>query len=186
MPATVLLVCTGNICRSPMAEHLLRHALGDTPLTFRSAGTIARPGEPMSRHAVTVLADRGIDGSDFRATRLDEHAVAGADIVVGMAHEHRAAAVTLRPALLNRAFTLAELSRICADVDEDEVKHGPLDERFMSLVRLAATRRTNTLPADPMADDLPDPIGLPLPEYEKCATTIDSLLRPVLDVLTAS
>jgi protein-tyrosine phosphatase len=184
MPATVLLVCTGNICRSPMAEHLLRAGLGDTPLTFRSAGTIARPGEPMSRHAVTVLAERGIDGRGFRATRLDERAVEGVDIVVGMAREHRAAAVTLRPALLNRAFTLAELSRICADVEVNELAAGPLDERLMTLVRLAASRRTNTLPADPMADDVPDPIGLPLPEYEKCAATIASLLQPVLALLT--
>ena len=114
MPVDVLLLCTGNLCRSPLAEHLLRARLAGRGIAhevaIRSAGTLARRGDPMHPHALAVLAARGIDGSGFQTTPLDERAVAGADVVVGMAREHRAAAVSLRPALVNGAFTLGELA----------------------------------------------------------------------------
>jgi protein-tyrosine phosphatase len=186
--AQILLVCTGNLCRSPMAEHLLRVSLDARDvdgIIVRSAGTLGYAGDLMHRNTLAVLADRGIDGSAFRVTHLDEAAVADVDVVIGMAREHRAAAVTLRPALLNRAFTLAELSRICADIDPAEVDGAGPAERLLPLARLAASRRTNTLPADPADDDLPDPIGQPKQEYVVCADTIESLLSPIVGLLQA-
>ena len=171
-----------------MMERLMRHELsrrakGDATLQIRSAGTLARPGEEMHRHALTVLANQGLDGSDFRTTWLTEAAVADVDVVVGAAREHRAAAVRLRPALLNRAFTLAELARITAAIGPTTLPGSTVDERFLELVRRAAARRGETRPDDPTADDLRDPIGQPKRDFERCAQDVAERLSPIIDLL---
>ncbi|HEY3023853.1 MAG TPA: hypothetical protein VGK11_09480, partial [Actinomycetota bacterium] len=80
--AQVLLVCTGNICRSPMAEALLRSALerrlgGRTP-SIGSAGTIARDGAPAMPEAVEAAAELGVDVSGHSARRLRPEDIGGA------------------------------------------------------------------------------------------------------------
>ena len=73
MTFRVLVVCTGNICRSPMAEHLLRAGLaarGVEGVEVSSAGTHGLVGEPVQQHASAVLTERGIDHSAFAARRL--------------------------------------------------------------------------------------------------------------------
>jgi protein-tyrosine phosphatase len=183
VPATVLFVCTGNWHRSPIAEHLLRARLaehGVDDIAVRSAGTVARSGYGLPEETVAVLADRGIDGSEFRTTYLDEAALADVDVVIGAAREHRAAAVTLRPALLNRAFTLHELERICRTIDPGEITAEAPADRLRELARLAASRRTHTLPDDPTLDDLEDPIGQPMPAFVACAETVDAALGAVV------
>lgn len=186
MPATVLIVCTGNLHRSPIAEHIFRAALTDTGIrdvTIRSAGTVARGGDPMPAETREVLAGRGIDGAAFRTTYLDDSAVADVDLLIGAAREHRSAAVTLRPALLNRAFTLFELGRICQDLDGSDLVAGSADERVRELSRVAAARRTHSLPADPAADDLPDPIGQPMSAFVQCAAAVEQAMAPVVRLL---
>lgn len=85
----LLFVCTGNICRSPMAEGLLRHQLGaESPWVVRSAGTFAVEGVPASAHAIRVLAGRGIDLRRHRSRQLTLGLVREADIVVAMAQQH--------------------------------------------------------------------------------------------------
>jgi protein-tyrosine phosphatase len=184
----ILFVCTGNLCRSPLMEYLLRDELarrgvGPDVLEIRSAGTHARDDEPMHRHSLAVLADRQLDGSGFSTDWLTDSVLADVDVVIGASREHRAAAAGLRPALLNRSFTLAEISRIAATVDRSELPDGGVVERLTALVPLAASRRTQTLPEDPTADDLFDPLGGPLEDFVACAATIDRLLAPVIRLL---
>jgi protein-tyrosine phosphatase len=183
---TLLFVCTGNMCRSPLMERILREGLrarGITDIDVISAGTHAYDGDPMHRHADVVLTQRGIVASDFAGRYLTEKVLADVDIVVGASREHRSAAVRLRPALLNRAFTLRELARICATLDEAELPAGPPSERLTALVRLAAARRTMTLPANPADDDLIDPLNGPVEDFATCAVAVDDLLRPLLDLV---
>ncbi|MCW2614387.1 MAG: Tyrosine phosphatase, partial [Frankiales bacterium] len=111
----VLHVCTGNICRSPMAERLMRAGLAERlgadadRFVVESAGTWGHSGSPMEAHAHTTLASYGVDGADFRARELVAEHVAGADLVLGATREHRAAAVVLHPRAASRTFTLREL-----------------------------------------------------------------------------
>jgi len=93
-PGHILVVCTGNICRSPMAEGLLKHALaGQTgplqKLKVLSAGVAARPGEPISENSVVALKKAGIDISGQHSRALTQDLLDGALVVFGMTESHR-------------------------------------------------------------------------------------------------
>ena len=79
----ILFVCTGNICRSPMGEALLRHSLtaagADHPVA--SAGTHAMDGGPATGHGIEVLGDRGIDLTGHLSRHLNAEIVDGADLI---------------------------------------------------------------------------------------------------------
>lgn len=94
-PGHILIVCTGNICRSPMAEGLLKHALAGQPeplksLRVVSAGVAARTGEPISENSVTALKKTGIDISGRHSRALTQELLDGALAVFGMTESHRA------------------------------------------------------------------------------------------------
>jgi protein arginine phosphatase len=90
---TILLVCTGNICRSPLAAALLQRALsrrGVEGVDVSSAGTGAWDGAPVSEGAYLVGLERGLDLSSHRARLLTRELVEGADLILTMARHHRA------------------------------------------------------------------------------------------------
>jgi protein-tyrosine phosphatase len=100
----VLVTCSGNSCRSPMAEHLLRAALAaraDGPdwllPDVRSAGTQALPGQHASAHAVSVLGELGLDLSDHATRALTPERVAAVDLVLCMGSGHVEAVRRLIP-----------------------------------------------------------------------------------------
>jgi protein-tyrosine phosphatase len=183
----VLHVCTGNICRSPMAERLMRSGLdrrlGPDAGRFvvESAGTWGHSGSPMEPHAVTTLQLFGVDGSDFRARELVAEHVAGADLVLTATREHRASAVVLQPRAASRTFTLREFARLAGAVDALEAAD-PV-ERARELVRAAAGRRGLVPPASPRDDDLADPYQGPASGFETCADLVAASLRGPLDLL---
>jgi protein-tyrosine phosphatase len=165
-----------------MMQTLLTAAVDDT-IAVRSVGTLARGGDPMHPHSLQVLGERGIDGSDFQTTRLTESVVAEVDVVIAAAREHRAAAVSLAPRVVGRAFTLAELSRIAVTIDRNELTGSTQGERMMSLLPIAAARRGMNLPDDRNEDDLADPLGGPVEDFEACAGVIAGLLEPIVALL---
>src|SRR5467141_4228895 len=88
----VLFVCTGNICRSPLAASLLERALKERGLEMdvTSAGTGAWDGAPASEGAYLVGLERGLDLSGHRARLLTRELVDGSDLILTMARHHRA------------------------------------------------------------------------------------------------
>ena len=89
----ILFVCTGNICRSPLAEALLKRALherGVEEVSVESAGTGAWDGAPASEGAYLVALERGLDLSGHRARLLTREIVEDAAMILTMARHHRA------------------------------------------------------------------------------------------------
>jgi protein-tyrosine-phosphatase len=88
----ILIVCTGNICRSPMAEGILRDLLDQEGLggevEVRSAGTWAVPGGAASRNAVLMAARNQIDIQNHRSSPLSRSLLRGADLILGMEPAH--------------------------------------------------------------------------------------------------
>ena len=90
--SVILIVCTGNLCRSPMAQGLLRQRLSeeglDTNYRVLSAGVWAVDDNPASANAVEVMAQQGIDITDHIAHTITANDVAEADLILVMAREH--------------------------------------------------------------------------------------------------
>ena len=87
----ILCLCTGNICRSPMMEFLLKQELpkhGITDAVVRSAGVRTVDDEPASEHAITVMQELGIDIADHRSRQLNHDISSWADVAVAMAPDH--------------------------------------------------------------------------------------------------
>jgi len=105
----VLLVCSGNTCRSPMAEALLRRRLsidGSDGVSVGSAGTAAMEGEPASEGAYLVALEDGLDLSGHRARMLSPDLVASADLILTMSRTHLARVEALGGA--GKTFLLGE------------------------------------------------------------------------------
>lgn len=161
----VLIVCSGNVCRSPLAERVLRsrldQQLGATAARFQvsSAGTDAVVGAPMDPRAATVARALGADPEVFRARALDAEQVAAADLVLTATREHRGAVLRLHPAAHRYAFTLREFGRLTAAAPADALAGPDPVGRARTLVTAASTGRGRHRPDRPEDDDLPDPHG---------------------------
>ena len=86
----VLFVCTGNICRSPMAEGLFKKLLaGRDDIRVESAGVSAGRGMPASRHAIQALSADGVDLTNFRSQPVSEELVRQATHIFAMTRDHK-------------------------------------------------------------------------------------------------
>jgi protein-tyrosine phosphatase len=176
-PYAILCVCTGNVCRSPVAERLLAVRLGPT-VSVASAGTFGLTGQAIEPQMAAHLAALGLGDVGFTARRLTEADVGRADLVLGLTREHRAEAVELAPGAVRRAFTLLEFARLLGEIGPDELPDGTVAERLRTAVPLAAARRRMvTGPLD--ADDVVDPYRLAQDVYDQSFSAI----RVAVDVI---
>lgn len=119
----VLFVCTGNICRSPIAERLARvdaSVLGLTNFTSSSAGTRAMIGSPIHPEAALVLEGLGGESAGFAARQVTSKLARNAGLILTMERVHRDVVLELAPNKLNHTFTLREVSLM---VTEFGVRH---------------------------------------------------------------
>jgi len=109
----LVFVCTGNTCRSPLAEVALRRALGNLAdrVEVASAGTAAAEGAPASEMSRRVAAAAGLDLEGHRSRRLDGAVLAGADLVLLMDPRDRTRVRALDPTKVEQTYGLADFGR---------------------------------------------------------------------------
>ncbi len=119
----ILLVCTGNTCRSPMAQVLLESKLKKkfpnawsrssvSPIAVYSAGTSASVGSPASSEAIYAMRERGLDLTSHESTQLTHRLIDRADWILTMTHSHRQTILSRWPHLASKTFTIASNQEI--------------------------------------------------------------------------
>src|SRR5215831_14913809 len=117
---TVLFVCTGNVCRSPMAEGIFRHAVhGRGDYRVFSAGLGAMEGQPPSHYGVQAVRELGIDISGQRSRMLTPELVQQADYIFGMTHSHVDTVMLLYPQAAEKTFLLREFDETLDTFEKD-------------------------------------------------------------------
>jgi protein-tyrosine-phosphatase len=118
----ILIVCTGNTCRSPMAEVLLRNKIQREnfarQIIVSSAGVAVWGEGGASKEAQSAMGQRGINMENHRSRRLLFEDVVAADLLLTMTNSHKAAVLSLMPEAANKVFTLAEFAGENKDVSD--------------------------------------------------------------------
>jgi protein-tyrosine phosphatase len=181
----IVIVCTANICRSPMAEAMIRQALraygpDAAPITVESAGVYGHEGSPIAPGSAAALNALGIEDDGHRGRLLTPAIVGAADLVLTMEEGHRAAILAGSPEARDKTFVLREFARLAGG--EAPPADAGVAARARALVTAAGRRRT-VLPWAGV-DDVPDPYGGPGEGYHACAALllgeVGTLLRPLL------
>lgn len=177
---TLLFVCTGNLCRSPMAATVARNVLaGRTEAVDVISAGLLRPGEPATDEAVNVMGRRGLDLSTHRSRRVGDALVPAPDLILGMARQHARAVVDVMPGLFPRTFTLKEFVARALSVGPRRAGE-TLD---IYLARVGTDRGFGALVGSSSADDVADPIGCDLRTYERCAAEIEAAVTSLIDLV---
>lgn len=176
--ASILAVCTGNICRSPYAARVLGHALPPDAVEVTSAGTGALVGEDLDPEAKRLLRARGVDDSGHQARQLTWQDVRAADLVLAMTTEHRAAAVRLFPRAARTTFTAREVARLLPAADLEPLP-GDAAGRVRALpAALAAARGQRARGSS--SDDVGDPFGRGQRAFGVMADELDPALAALV------
>jgi protein-tyrosine phosphatase len=172
-PASILVLCSANQCRSPMTAALLNRHLGAlcNPVAVRSAGLL-QEGEPPSPGAISAVVPYGLDISGHRSHRVTVADLTWADLVLGMAREHVRHAVVTAPDTWPLAFTLKELVRRGEEIGARKPGEGLAEW----LAQVHEGRERAALLGDSEADDVADPMGGPPQAYADTAALLDELM----------
>ncbi|MGY1752132.1 arsenate reductase/protein-tyrosine-phosphatase family protein [Blastococcus sp. SYSU D01042] len=181
----VLVVCTGNVCRSALAERLGRAYLAEAAgkdaeaIRLTSAGVRAVAGSAMHPDSALVLRGLGGNPAGFLARQFHADMAIDSDLILTMTRQHRSHVLRSAPRALNRTFTLREAAGLITSLSaEEDLAGAGLADRSRALVqRMSATRSSRH--GSP-ADDVPDPIGRPVEVHEQVGGAIAAALLPVL------
>ena len=163
--ARILIVCTGNICRSPFIERLLQRALDDARpgserlILVHSAGTGAMTGSAMDQRAAAQLVAHGGDPVGFRARDLTPDLIAGSDLVLTATRAHRGQVTAMAPTVLRQVFTFRDFADLVTDVDglNTGVRHTDSQAWVRQVTEKAAASRGLKPPLAPAQADIVDP-----------------------------
>ena len=121
----ILFLCTGNSCRSPMAEGLLKTRMKNKNVKVHSAGTHAFEGVGASENSIEVMLEDRIDIADHKARILNENLMKEADLTFAMAPEHLDYVRYMYPKYYDKIYLLRRFGREKEQLDDDTV-HDPI------------------------------------------------------------
>lgn len=187
----IMTVCTGNICRSPLAELLLATRLKDAGVTVSSAGVRGLSAAAMTPEAIDLAIEYGVTEDDADAHRsryLTEQMLTSPDLILAMTRDHRRALAELAPARLRSTFTVREFARLAASLSDDELSDavasaGPeaSDGARVRAAAVAVAGRRGLVPppGDPTDDDVIDPYRRDWSVYRQSADQLVPALAQV-------
>lgn len=164
--SSILTLCTGNICRSPVAQAVLSTALVGTGISVNSAGTHAAVDAAASPEAISYIRTALDVEFDHHARRLNRGYLTRSDLVLTMTIDQRRWVASEEPRALRRTFTMVELAQIVSEL--------PPGERFEDLRAFAhscAQLRTR-FPVSAKEQDIADPYGGPADGYIRSFTEV--------------
>lgn len=176
-PFSVLHVCTGNICRSPMSERILDGLTGDDVFNHGAGTSAWHEGDDMQPFSARELEDRGYEPAGHGARHLTRAQIEASDLILVATAGHLDFVSESYPEASGKTFLVRTFGRIAADV-AGELPEGDVHERGKALVALAELRRD-----DYEAADLDDPWGMSRTEYARIADQLEAALRPVAAAL---
>ncbi len=187
MTFRILTVCTGNICRSPLAAQLLWVELGKPAgVVVASAGTAAMSGRSTDERAARFSRAHAGAPEGHAARNLTVGEVRASDLILAMSRDHRRAVVELVPRSTRSTFTLREFARLVANLDAESrrtlqaLPRHETERRLRTLVDAAVTVR-GTLPRldEATDDDVADPYELDDASYERSCEQILAAARAI-------
>ncbi|MGI8708021.1 MAG: hypothetical protein ACR2LG_07470 [Actinomycetota bacterium] len=176
----VTFICTGNRCRSPLAEAALARFVNSLPLRVSSGGTLDLGAEPSTDEMIAAARDLGLDLVDHRSRHLSQIDLRNSDLILGFELNHIAAAVVDGGASADKVFYLREIVRLlegipCADQADPEAG-------AKECIRRAAEQRSFDR-SHRAGEGIPDPFGRSERVYAETAGTIVDLCRRLVVVL---
>jgi len=189
--ATILIVCTGNICRSPFIERLLQRRLderrpaSEQAIRVGSAGTGALAGWAMDERAAAQLVVYGGDPALFSARHLTPDLIAASDLVLTATRSHRGGVSAMCPKALRRVFTFADFADLVAGVDGLNARVANRDPRewVAHVTEEAAANRGLNPPLDAGQADIVDPFGRPDAVFTAMAQQVVASMPSVVRAL---
>lgn len=152
---SILVVCTGNSCRSVMAEGFLKERLKDTgklDIAVHSAGTMAINGFSPTNEAMEVMKEKGIDVASYRANPLTGDLIRNADLILAMEDMHK----------------------------RDIIERVPESAEKTSLLKEYGVPKAES---HPEGFGIPDPIGRPVEDYRLCRNLIEKEIERIIKLL---
>lgn len=185
MAFKLLTVCTGNICRSPLAELLLRKHLDPSRFEITSAGTGALIDAPMPDPLLEIASRSGIEAAgDHRGQLLTPELIQESDLIFAMAREHRSHIVRMHPRANRYTFTLNEFARIARAIPDDELRESLTDRRNIERAALQTLSELRGIVPPPESQDeldIRDPYRRELEVYEASASEIIDRVNDVVE-----
>jgi len=186
----ILFVCTGNTCRSPLAEGLMRKLAREAGLDVevRSAGVHAMDGSAISQHSATILRERGAEGTHASSALKNEH-IGWADLILTMTSGHKSSVLQRFPQAVEKTYALKEFAGGTADVlnaiEEREtfVAELQLKKALSQEITREDFAKLERLDRKVPDFDIADPFGGSLEAYRRAAAEIEAGLRAVIERL---
>ena len=181
----MLVVCTANQYRSPLAEHLLRDALQavDPAWEIGSAGVRAIDGQPLDPFVAAYLHEHSIPSNGWTSRRLTPELVRAADLILTAEESHRRAVVTLEPSALHRTFLLVQFARLAHVLKTEQAGKTAAGSSGAGLVEQITRVRAHVQPVSSDIDALKDPAGKPSRLLKRCGREIEQAVAAIRAVV---